>query len=208
MTSLAMTDLPSPTATDEDANMLAAWTRHRSEHAFRRLVERHGPVVQAVCRRAFAGDEARADDAAQATFIVLARKAGSIRDGRFLAGWLHRTALMAVAQIRREEQRRHRREQAVKQQAATDTGHADTQADRDHLEALRPRLDEAIGNLRPAQREAILRHFWHGKPHRELANELGCSEAAVKMRISCALPRFGSSLVTATSRTTSSHSSE
>src|SRR3954469_10633835 len=83
-------------APETDAALLERYA-HGDEAAFGALVERHGPMVLGVCRRTL-GDRHAAEDACQATFLVLSRKAGSLRPGD-LAGWLHavarRTALKA-----------------------------------------------------------------------------------------------------------------
>ena len=93
-----------------DAEDLAAWASTRDEHAFAQLCRRHAAVVHAVCRRALGGDEHAAEDCAQAVFLVLARRAGGLRDPAYLAGWLHRTALNCARDWRRSQARAARRE--------------------------------------------------------------------------------------------------
>jgi RNA polymerase sigma factor (sigma-70 family) len=89
-----------------DTELLAHFRRHCDPAAFEAIVHRHGPRVVAACRRVLA-DPADADDAVQATFLVLMRKPGSVRDGRALAGWLsgtaHRIALKVVERRQRRE---------------------------------------------------------------------------------------------------------
>src|SRR5262249_16393264 len=74
-----------------DAELLERFRRRREEAAFTLLVHRHGPMVLAVCRRIL-GDAHQAEDAFQATFLVLVRNAGTIRKQHSLAAWLHGTA--------------------------------------------------------------------------------------------------------------------
>src|SRR5262245_53362278 len=74
-----------------DALLLDRFVRAGEEEAFAALVKRHGAMVWGVCRRV-AGDAHTAEDAFQATWIVLTRKARSVKDGGSLPGWLYRVA--------------------------------------------------------------------------------------------------------------------
>src|SRR5262249_30290772 len=84
----------------------------KDEATFAVLVERHGPMVLGVCRRAL-GNAHDAEDACQATFLVLARQAASIRKATSLGSWLHGVARRVVANLKRERARRQRRERAA-----------------------------------------------------------------------------------------------
>ena len=77
--------------------------------AFEALVARHGPMVLATCR-AVLKNEHDVEDAFQATFLILARKAGSIRGGDALGGWLHRVAYRASVEASVEAKKRRRKE--------------------------------------------------------------------------------------------------
>jgi HlyD family secretion protein len=80
-----------PQGEHSDAQLLQQFAQDRDETAFAALVQRHGPLVLGVCRRLL--PEARqAEDAFQATFVVLARQAASIRRREVLASWLYRVA--------------------------------------------------------------------------------------------------------------------
>src|SRR5947207_8445236 len=88
-----------------DAQLLDRFVRERDEAAFEVLVWRHGPAVLGVCRRAL-GDGADADDAFQAVFLTLVRKAAAVRRGAALAAWLCRVAFRISVRLRSERRRR------------------------------------------------------------------------------------------------------
>ncbi len=92
-----------------DGQLLARYAASRDEAAFAALVARHGPMVIATCR-AVLDHEQDVEDAFQAAFLVLARKARSVRAGDALGGWLHRVAYRTAVQTGAESRRRRRRE--------------------------------------------------------------------------------------------------
>ena len=95
-----------------DGELLARFTADRdelAEAAFVVLVRRHGPMVLRVCRQ-MVGDRHSAEDAFQATFLILARKAGSIHQPELLGHWLHGVALRTAREARMRDHRRRRRE--------------------------------------------------------------------------------------------------
>ena len=83
-----------------DTDLVARFVADRDEAAFELLAYRHGPMVWSTCRRVLANHHA-AEDAFQATFLVLARKAASIRRSTSVAAWLHRVAVRAGLDLRR-----------------------------------------------------------------------------------------------------------
>src|SRR5437660_1396957 len=107
-----MTDAP-------DADLLEQFARHNSEAAFATLVERHIGLVHSVALR-HTPDPQHAQDITQAVFIILARKAGSLNRKTILPGWLHHTARLTAANLRRSELRRIRREQEVYMESTLD----------------------------------------------------------------------------------------
>ena len=97
-----------------DGELLRRYAASHDGPAFEALVARHGPMVAATCR-AVLRDHHDVEDAFQATFLVLARKAASIHAGDALGGWLHRTAYRAAVQrnIDRKRRRRHESESSA-----------------------------------------------------------------------------------------------
>ena len=95
-----------------DGQLLARFAACRddfAEIAFEALVRRHGPMVLRVCQQVL-GDRHTAEDAFQATFLILARRAGSIRQPELLGHWLHGVALRTAREARMRDDRRRRRE--------------------------------------------------------------------------------------------------
>src|SRR5262245_2025680 len=90
----------SPSGSGTDREFLDRFIANRDEGAFAALVERHGPMVLEVCRRVLK-DLHEAEDACQATFLVLARKAGSLRRPELLANWLHGVAYRTARKTQR-----------------------------------------------------------------------------------------------------------
>src|SRR5262249_54026450 len=82
-----------------DAELLARFVQRRDESAFAELMRRHGPVVRATCRRAL-GETPDADDAFQAVFLILARKAATLRNRQLLGPWRHTVAVRAATRAR------------------------------------------------------------------------------------------------------------
>src|SRR3954447_18643147 len=100
---------PPAAAGPTDAELLARYAESRDENAFAELVRRNGPVVLRACRSVL-GTGPGVDDAFQATFLLLARRAGGLTRPGSLAGWLHAAALRGAWTARRTEARRRRRE--------------------------------------------------------------------------------------------------
>src|SRR2546423_13758494 len=88
-----------------DGQLLGRWVARRDEAAFELLLWRHGPMVLGTCRRLLR-DGDLAEDAFQATWVVLLNKAGSVRKPEALGAWLHRVACRVAARARARANRR------------------------------------------------------------------------------------------------------
>src|SRR5437870_4312130 len=110
--STAFDDSAGPAAAPSDAGLLREFVEHKSEEAFATLVRRHGPMAMGVCRRLL-GNEHDAADAFQAVFLVLARKAASIRNPEVLGAWLYNVAYRTSMKARAVAWKRRTREEQV-----------------------------------------------------------------------------------------------
>jgi len=145
------------------------------EDAFTALVERHGPMVRGVCRRMLV-DPADADDAFQAVFLILARKAGALRRAEGLKPWLHGVAVRVAKESRRRSERIRAREGG----ALVDVP---APAARDDLFELRAAVDEELDRLPKRHREPILLCDLEGAPRHEAARRLGLAEGTLSSRL-------------------------
>ena len=146
--------------------------------AFVVLVERHGPMVMRVCL-AVLKDEHDAEDAFQATFLVLVRQTRSIRRRDSLASWLHGVALRVAASIRRRAEASRRREREGLVMAA--------RPGRDgHDPDLGPVLHEEVGRLR----EPVVLCYFEGLTHDAAAERLGLPVGTVRSRLAAARDRL------------------
>jgi RNA polymerase sigma factor (sigma-70 family) len=157
-----------------DAELLRRFNESRNGAAFELLVWRHGSLVLGVSRRIL-GPGPDAEDAFQATFLALVRRAPRVRAEPSLAGWLHRVARNASLRARKQAARRAR----VEQQAALPNPSAAGPAVSD----LWPVLDEEIGRLPEPFRIAFVLCHLQGKTNEEAARLLGCPKGTVVSRL-------------------------
>jgi RNA polymerase sigma factor (sigma-70 family) len=150
--------------------------------AFEALVERHGSMVLRVCRGVLR-DPHDAQDAFQATFLVLVRRAGSIRDRDSLASWLHGVALRVAAHARAGEARRRRLERSAVERVGSPS--VDGAAD-----DLGPKLHEEVGRLPDRYRAAVVLCYLEGHTCEEAARVLRWPVGTVKSRLSRARERL------------------
>jgi RNA polymerase sigma factor (sigma-70 family) len=170
----------------DDAVLLRAWCAHRDETALAALMERHTCGLRAALHRRL-HDPAQVEDAVQAVWITLTRKAASVRDPARLVGWLHACAGRIALDIQRAEASRRAAERAAGHALAAMATGADPD---DPVAELRPRLDAALARVSPASREAILRHYLHGQPQTVAAAACGISENAFAKRVEYGLDQL------------------
>ncbi len=174
-----------------DIELLRRYVFERSEAAFGDLVRQHLGLVYSAALRQTGGDAHLAEDVTQEVFTDLARKAPRLTRHTSLAGWLYTSTRYAAAAVRRAEQRRCAREQEAHamnqllQSAGTDPA----------WEQLRPVLDEAMHDLKAADREALLLRFFERQPLAAVGARLGVTENAARMRVDRALDKLRGALV-------------
>jgi RNA polymerase sigma factor (sigma-70 family) len=163
--------------TDGDGGLLARFLVQRDEAAFAALVVRYGPMVLGTCRRILrhAHD---AEDAFQATFLVLARKAGSIRQGESVGGWLYRVAYRTALKARSATALRQRAEQQERQ-AMPLPGPPSEAMQRE----LRTVLDAELSRLPAKYREPVVLCYLQGLTNEQAAAELGWPSGSMAKRL-------------------------
>ncbi len=172
-----------------DQELLREYVEARSQAAFAELVERHKHWVYSTCLRRL-NNAHMAEDAAQATFITLARKAKSLVRHASLAGWLYQTACFTAADARKLAARRARHEmEAVMRQTL-----AAAESNDKTWERIAPLLEPALDRLPEKHRLPILLRFYERKTHPQIAEVLGISEDAAKKRLERALDLLRSTL--------------
>jgi RNA polymerase sigma factor (sigma-70 family) len=154
-----------------------------AEAAFAALVERHGAMVLGVCRRVL-GNRDGADDAFQATFLVLAKKAAAIARREQLASWLHGVARRAALDARARAARRKARETRLAAMLPAEP------RDLAMASELRAILDEELGRLPERHRAALVLCELEGLTRRDAAIRLGISEGTLSSRLARAKMRL------------------
>jgi RNA polymerase sigma factor (sigma-70 family) len=153
-------------------------SRHREEAevAFAELVARHGPMVLGTCRRILR-DAHDAEDAFQATFLVLVRRAASVARREQLAGWLYGVAVRTAQSARARAERRRAGEKRAMRAAR---GESYQEEGRGQFDGL---LDEELGRLPEKYRMPVILCELEGISRREAAHQLGVPEGTVASRL-------------------------
>lgn len=159
-----------------DDQLLERFVARQDPQAFAALVERYGPLVMGVCRRTL-GDADDADDAFQATFLVFARRAGSIRNqglvGSWLCGTAYRISLKAKAAAARRRAQELQASQMPKHDSKLETA----------WKELRPILDEELSHLPEKYRVPLVLCYLEGKSNEAAAKELGWPAGSMSYRL-------------------------
>lgn len=174
-------------SSDSDEQLLHAFTSRRDDSAFAVLVRRHGPMVLHVCRRVL-GHEQDAEDAFQATFLVLAQNAASLRKKASLASFLYGTAYRIAMKAKQTAARRRKYE-----------GQASARPPANPIDELswrevRAMLDEEIARLPEKYRVVFVLFYLENLSREETARRLGVKDATVAKRMAQARKRLGQRL--------------
>ncbi len=162
-----------------DGQLLEHFVGRRDAAAFEALVRRHGPMVLGVCRRLLR-DPHDADDAFQATFLVLVRKAGSVAPRELVGNWLYGVAYRTALEARAAAARRRTREKQVPAMpepcAEPDQG----------CHELRALLDRELSRLPEKYRVPVVLCELEGRPRKEVARQLRVPEGTLSSRLAAA----------------------
>src|SRR5258708_4889909 len=158
-----------------DGTLLDRFRRQRDEAAFEELLRRHGPMVRAVCRRML-GSTADAEDAFQATFLVLIRRANAVCRKAELANWLCAVAWRTARQALRRRTRLLQREQLVERMP--EPAYV-PDLPRDWL----PLFDDALQRLPGKYREPVVLCELQGRSRADAARLLGLNEGTLSSRL-------------------------
>jgi RNA polymerase sigma factor (sigma-70 family) len=169
--------VPGDDADRTDAELLRRFVAERDEAAFTTLVQRYGPLVLGVCQRVLHHRQ-DAEDAFQATFLVLLHKAGSIKQPELVGNWLYGVAHFTAKNAKVSAARRRARERQV-----TEMAPAQDVVGEDVWRELRPLLDEELSRLPEKYRVPIVLCELHGKSRKEVARLLDCPEGTVSSRL-------------------------
>jgi RNA polymerase sigma factor (sigma-70 family) len=159
-----------------DGQLLERYLSQGDEAAFEALVNLHGPMVLGLCRRVLR-DPRDIEDAFQATFLVLVRKASTIRDRLHLSNWLYGVAYRVARRARTNTLRRRDREIAVENLEASA---APETAD---ILGIGPVLDQELNRLPRKYRAPLILCYLKGHTHDQAAEELECPVGTVRSRL-------------------------
>ena len=159
-----------------DHQLLSRFTSTRDEEAFAALVRRHGGMVLGLCRRLLGGHH-DAEDVFQAAFLILARKASSLRRGESVGAWLYRVAYRLALKARASAARRRDREtQGIAMPSPDPTAELT-------VKELQTLLDEELQQLPEKYRVPVVLCHLEGRTQEEAARQLGWSKGTLRRRL-------------------------
>jgi RNA polymerase sigma factor (sigma-70 family) len=167
-----------------DQLLLARFLAGDRDEAFRALVERHSGMVYG-CARRIIGDHAAAEDISQAVFLLLIRKAPTLKNHGSLAGWLYRTTSLTARDALRRTRRREVREQHG----------LSPEPESDRWEQVAGYLDACMERLSETDRHALLLRYFEHRSLKEVGGLLRLSDDTAQKRVSRALDRLRGLLV-------------
>jgi RNA polymerase sigma factor (sigma-70 family) len=162
-----------------DGQLLEAFVSRQDEAAFTALVHLHGPMVLGVCRRLL-GNVHDSEEAFQATFLVLARKAASIRPREMVGNWLYGVASRTALGARAANARRRSRERQVDRMPEPQTDPEDLWLE------LQPLLDQELSRLPDRYRVPVVLCELEGRTRRDVARQLAIPEGTLSSRLATA----------------------
>jgi RNA polymerase sigma factor (sigma-70 family) len=171
-----------------DGQLLERFITHRDEAAFEMLVRRHGAMVLGVCRRLLRNAQ-DAEDAFQATFLVLARKAASLRQRELVGNWLYGTAYRAALEARAAEAARRAKEKPM-----SELPEPEATEEPDVWQELRPLLDRELNRLPDKYRIPIVLCDLEGRSRKEVAQLLSIPEGTLSSRLATARKKLAERL--------------
>ena len=166
----------------DDFELLTEYVDRQSEAAFSALLQRHAGLVYSAALRQVR-DPHLAEEVTQVTFIILAKKAPTLRRGTILSGWLYRTTRFAAFDAMKTQMRRQQREHEAAQMTPS-------AIDDFQWKQIEPFLDEAMSRLGENDRNAVLLRFFENKSLAEVGAALGTNEDAARKRIARAMEKL------------------
>jgi len=165
-----------------DKDLLGRFFHDKADVAFSTLVQRHGPLVFGVCRRIL-NDANDAEDAFQATFLVLVRKGATLRDPERLASWLYGVAYRTARKVKAKAALRTKSERQAGEMPSKSAGEKPNCSDMTY-EELQAVLDEEISQLPEKYALPLVLCYLEGKTNAQAAAQLGWPEGSISRRLS------------------------